>query len=75
MTENYFANQSQRLNYKAIAERGWPIGSGAVESPCSGHPNRFKRRGHFWSREGLAHLAALKQARQNHYWDQLRFAD
>jgi hypothetical protein len=72
--QNYFARQSQRLNYQEIAGRGWPIGSGAVESACSGHQNRFKRRGQFWTREGLAHLAALKQARQNNYWDQLWFA-
>jgi len=72
--QNYFARQAQRLNYQEIAERGWPIGSGAVESACSGHQNRFKRRGQFWTREGLAHLAALKQARQNNYWDQLWFA-
>lgn len=72
--QNYFARQAQRLNYQEIAERGWPIGSGAVESACSGQQNRFKRRGQFWTREGLAHLAALQQARQNNYWDQLWFA-
>jgi len=73
--QNYFAHQSRRMNYEEIAERGWPIGSGAVESACSGHQNRFKRRGQFWTREGLAHLAALKQARQNNYWDELWFAE
>jgi hypothetical protein len=73
--QNYFANQAERINYQEIAERGWPIGSGAVESACSGHQNRFKRRGQFWTREGLAHLAALKQARQNNYWDELWFAE
>lgn len=73
--QNYFSRQSQRMNYQEIARRGWPIGSGAVESACSGHQNRFKRRGQFWTREGLAHLAALKQARQNNYWDQLWFAE
>jgi hypothetical protein len=73
--QNYFARQSQRMNYHEIAQRGWPIGSGAVESACSGHQNRFKRRGQFWTLQGLAHLAALKQARQNNYWDQLWFAE
>jgi len=73
--QNYFAGQSQRMNYHQIAQRGWPIGSGAVESACSGHQNRFKRRGQFWTRPGLAHLAALKQARQNNHWDQLWFVE
>ena len=73
--KNYFAHQAARLTYEAIAERGWPIGSGAVESACSGHQNRFKRRGQFWTREGLGNLAALKQARENQHWDELWFAE
>lgn len=72
--KNYFANQAERMNYEEIADRGWPIGSGAVESACSGHQNRFKRRGQFWTREGLGNLAALKQARENQHWDELWFA-
>ena len=73
--QHYFARQSHRMNYQALARRGWPIGSGAVESACSGHQNRFKRRGQFWTQQGLARLAALKQARQNNYWDQLWFPE
>ena len=73
--KNYFANQADRMNYQEIARRGWPIGSGAVESACSGHQNRFKRRGQFWTREGLANLAALKQARENRHWEELWFAE
>ena len=72
--KNYFANQADRLNYDEIAKRGWPLGSGAVESACSGHQNRFKRRGQFWTKRGLANLAALKQARENKHWDELWFA-
>lgn len=71
----YFVNQAARLTYEALADRGWPIGSGAVESACSGHQNRFKRRGQFWTREGLGNLAALKQARENQQWDELWFAE
>jgi hypothetical protein len=72
--KNYFANQAQRLNYQEIADRGWPIGSGAVESACSGEQNRFKRRGQFWTLRGLGNLAALRQARDNKHWDELWFA-
>jgi len=70
----YFPKRAKRLNYEEIAERGWPIGSGAVESACSGHQGRFKRRGQFWTHPGLRNLAALKQARENKYWDELWFA-
>jgi len=73
--KNYFGNQAERMNYDEIAKRGWPIGSGAVESACSGHQNRFKRRGQFWTRAGLANLAALKQARENKHWEQLWLAE
>lgn len=73
--KNYFANQAQRMNYQESARRGWPIGSGAVESACSGQQNRFKRRGQFWTRRGLGNLAALKQARENKHWDELWFVE
>jgi len=73
--QNYFAHQAQRMNYEEMANRGWPIGSGAVESACSGAQNRFKRRGQFWTREGLRNLAAIKQARQNNHWDELWFTE
>jgi hypothetical protein len=32
--QNYFANHASRMNYQSMARRGWPIGSGAVESAC-----------------------------------------
>jgi hypothetical protein len=70
----YFSKQAKRLNYEEIAERDWPIGSGAVESACSGHQGRFKRRGQFWTHPGFRNLAALKQARENKYWNELWFA-
>ena len=70
----YFPKRAKRLNYQQIAARGWPIGSGAVESACNGHQGRFKRRGQFWTKPGLRNLAALKQARENNYWDELWFA-
>jgi hypothetical protein len=72
--KNYFANQAKRMNCEEIADRGWPIGSGAVESACSGQQNRFKPRGQFWTHEGLGNLAALKGGRENKHWDELWFA-
>lgn len=72
--KTYFANQAQRMNYKEVADRGWPIGSGAVESACSGKQGRFKRRGQFWTKAGVRHLEALIEARQNKHWDEIWFA-
>ncbi len=67
----YFASHAGRMNYQAIAKRGWPIGSGAVESACRQKQCRFKRTGQFWTRQGLRHLCALDEARRNQHWDQL----
>ena len=69
--QHYFAEHAGRMNYQAVARRGWPIGSGAVESACRQKQCRFKRPGQFWTRRGLQHLAALDEARLNHHWDQL----
>ena len=70
----YFANQSERMHYEEIAQRGWPIGSGAVESACSGKQSRFKCRGQFWTHAGVGNLEALIEARQNNHWEELWFA-
>ena len=69
--KNYFAGQSGRMNYKEIADRGWPIGSGSVESACRQSQCRFKRPGQFWTQLGLRHLCALDEARHNDHWDAL----
>ena len=69
--KNYFAGQSQRMNYQAIADRGWPIGSGAVESACRQSQCRFKRSGQFLTQLGFRHLNALDEARRNHHWEEL----
>jgi hypothetical protein len=59
------------MNYQEIARRGWPIGSGAVESACRQKQCRFKRPGQFWTAEGLRHLCALDEARRNGHWNEL----
>lgn len=72
--QHYFAEHAGRMNYQAVARRGWPIGSGAVESACRQKQGRFKRGGQFWTRRGLRNLAALDEARHNHHWDELWLA-
>jgi hypothetical protein len=69
--QGYFENHSGRMNYQAIANRGWPIGSGAVESACRQKQCRFKRCGQFWTANGLRNLCALDEARRNYHWDEL----
>jgi hypothetical protein len=69
--QNYFASQEHRMKYQQIARRGWPIGSGAVESACRQRQCRFKRPGQFWTPSGLRNLCALEEARHNDHWDAL----
>jgi len=69
--QNYFSDHARRMNYRTLADRGWPIGSGAVESACRQRQCRRKRPGQFWSRAGLRHLGALEEARDNGHWDEL----
>lgn len=69
--QDYFASHRERIHYRQIADRGWPIGSGAVESACRQRQGRFKRPGQFWTPAGLRNLCALEEARRNHHWEQL----
>jgi hypothetical protein len=69
--QNYFAAHAGRMNYQSLHRRGWPIGSGPVESACRQRQCRFKRPGQFWTACGLRRLGALIEARHNHHWDEL----
>lgn len=69
--KNYFHRHSQRLNYQALSRRGWPIGSGSVESACAQRQRRFKRPGQFWTSTGLRRLNALIEARDLNHWVEL----
>jgi hypothetical protein len=69
--QNYFSDHARRMNYQALADRGWPIGSGTVESACRQRQCRRKRPGQFWTPAGLRHLGALEEARDNAHWDEL----
>ena len=69
--QNSFQSHAERVHYQRMARRGWPIGSGAVESACRQKQTRFKRCGQFWTPTGLRNLCALDEARRNHPWDEL----
>lgn len=69
--QDYFAGHAQRMSYSRIHRKGWPIGSGSVESECRHRQCRFKRPGQTWTPQGMRNLGALTEARQNGHWDQL----
>jgi len=68
---HYFQNHREHLHYQDNAAKGFPVGSGAVESGCSQFQDRFKRTGQFWNSASMGHLQALKVARHNGDWDEL----
>jgi hypothetical protein len=65
---NYFLTHKARLDYKAISEAGYPIGSGAMESTCRQYQCRLKRTGQFWSTTGDEALIALETMWRNQRW-------
>jgi hypothetical protein len=65
----YLDGHRGHLDYQAKAERGEPIGSGAMESACKQYQLRFKRPGQFWEdEEGLLELYSRRQSGR---WDSL----
>lgn len=68
---NYFTTHREHIHYQDNAAKGFPVGSGAIESACSQFQNRFKRTGQFWKSESLGRLQSLKVARQDGDWDEL----
>jgi hypothetical protein len=69
--KEYFAGHKRRMNYQNLHRRGWPIGSGSVESACRQRQCRFKRPGQIWTPLGMRNLGSLTEARHNGHWDQL----
>jgi len=69
--QEYFAGHAQRMAYSQIHRRGWPIGSGAVESACRQRQCRFKRPGQSWTPAGMRRLGSLVEARHNGHWKEL----
>ena len=67
----YFANHRARLDYATATARGWPLGSGAMESSCRQYQCRFKRPGQFWSQQGDEALLVLQEYWRNGRWAQL----
>lgn len=58
---NYFQTNRHRMNYPLYRARGYPIGSGFIESACKQIVTaRLKGSGMRWRRDGALHMAKLK---------------
>jgi hypothetical protein len=64
----YFREHERRMDYRAGARRGEPIGSGAIEATCRQTQCRFKRPGQFWSQQGDEALMCLETFWRNQRW-------
>ncbi len=67
----YFDTHRDHIHYQNNEAKGFPIGSGAVESACSQFEDRFQRTGQFWKSQSLGRLQSLKVARQDGDWEEL----
>ncbi len=70
----YFHNHREHMNYPAYRARGWPIGSGLVESGVKQFNKRVKGTEQFWNTSGVEPILALRALwlsnddRWHHYW-------
>jgi hypothetical protein len=65
----YLAARRSQIAYREFVARGWPIGSGCVESAHKGIvQHRLKQRGMRWSRAGAEALLALRLVAANARW-------
>lgn len=61
VAHTYFTNQQGRMNYPAYRARGFPIGSGTVESGCKQVvSSRLKGAGMIWTAEGARQVAKVR---------------
>jgi hypothetical protein len=69
----YFQAHRERLDYARLAARNAPIGSGSMESACGQFQDRLKRRGQFWTPQGVANILAIdvtvKNKTLHHLWN------
>lgn len=68
---NYLREHQHRMDYRAGAQRGEPIGSGPIESTCRQSQCRFKRPGQYWSQQGDEALLCLEMFWRNERWSLL----
>jgi hypothetical protein len=70
----YFTKHAAHMNYPAYRRRGWPIGSGTVESGMKQVNKRMKGTDQFWNTDGAESILALRgqwlsqDGRWERYW-------
>jgi hypothetical protein len=70
----YFRKNAKHMNYPEYRRRGWPIGSGNVESGIKQFNKRVKGTEQFWQPEGVEAMLALRglwldqDQRWQRYW-------
>jgi hypothetical protein len=70
----YFTNHAGHMKYPEYRRRGWPIGSGTVESGMKQLNKRMKGTDQFWNTDGAEEILALRaqwlsqDGRWEHYW-------
>lgn len=71
--KNYLMNNKDRLNYKYYEDKGYFIGSGAIESgnKCVIQA-RLKGAGMRWSMDGAQYIASLRAAKKSNRWNKVQ---
>ena len=66
---NYLIGQRNHLEFRQSRERGWPIGTGRMESSCKQLVGvRLKGPGMHWTEHGALAMTALKATDLNGQW-------
>lgn len=66
---NYLIGQRNHLEFRPSRERGWPIGTGRMESSCKQLVGvRLKGPGMHWTEHGALAMTALKATDLNGHW-------
>jgi len=68
----YLDNNKEKMHYKTYKDKGYFIGSGAIEG---GHKHviqqRLKLAGMRWSKSGAQYIASLRAASKSNKWDRI----
>ena len=68
----YISTNEEQMRYDVFREKGYDIGSGAVEGACKNVVGkRLKQSGMIWTRLGSSSVLALRVSWLNEEWEQL----
>ena len=66
----YLGRNEYRMDYPSYIEKGWLIGSGAIESAHrTVLQHRLKKSGQRWSKKGLKNIMRLRVINKSGHWD------